>query len=230
MSYVRGTDISKLLDRIVELEAWIKVANQFAWAHETDCPRRAGDHPCSCGLDQFLGRPKPFIESYKQQLGELETEIRELKAWAGKNEGLMQFQDRVIEAVSKKVTELESENAELKKAIEFQKHIFQLASEHRDELDSEIAELRKRAEDAEAGLQRQKQYFEGCECSWQNRSQEFVATQEKERKLEAENADLKDYLLKYRNNEAALLSANEALNVQLRDMLGQVVREAELEI
>lgn len=54
----------------------------------------------------------------QQEIAELEAEIRELKAWADKNEGLMQAQDRVIEAVSKKVTELEAENAKLLGALE----------------------------------------------------------------------------------------------------------------
>jgi hypothetical protein len=64
-----------LLQRIVDLRSWIKAANQFAWAHERDCPRRVSDDACACGLDEFLGRPRPFIESYQQRISELEGQL-----------------------------------------------------------------------------------------------------------------------------------------------------------
>lgn len=55
---------------------WIKAARQFAWAHERNCPgyTQGGAH-CTCGLDQFLGRPRPYVESWKDQVAALETEL-----------------------------------------------------------------------------------------------------------------------------------------------------------
>ena len=57
------------------LSSWIKAANQFAWAHERDCPRRELGGACTCGLDQFLGRPKPFVESFKAENERLNAEL-----------------------------------------------------------------------------------------------------------------------------------------------------------
>jgi hypothetical protein len=53
---------------IAELRDWIRAANQFAWAHERTCPRHDADDPCNCGLDAFLSRPRPVIESFRAQL------------------------------------------------------------------------------------------------------------------------------------------------------------------
>jgi hypothetical protein len=76
-------DLAKANQRIEKQASWIKAANQFAWAHEHGCPRYTRDAPCNCGLDQFLGRPKPFIESYKTSIAELEDKLKKLAAIAG---------------------------------------------------------------------------------------------------------------------------------------------------
>jgi hypothetical protein len=55
------------------LSDWIKAANQFAWAHERTCPRRTANEACNCGLDAFMCRPRPFIESLKQRADSAEA-------------------------------------------------------------------------------------------------------------------------------------------------------------
>jgi hypothetical protein len=70
----------ELYRRVSELTDWIKAANGFAWAHERTCPRHDADAPCNCGLDQFLSRPRPTIESYAAQVAELERELRVAQA------------------------------------------------------------------------------------------------------------------------------------------------------
>ena len=74
-------EIEELEQRIAELTSWIKAANQFAWVHETDCPGRKSGSLCTCGLDQFLGRPRPFVESYKDRIAELEGVLRRHHQW-----------------------------------------------------------------------------------------------------------------------------------------------------
>jgi hypothetical protein len=76
-------DLAEANQRIEKQASWIKAARQFAWAHEHGCPRYTGDGPCNCGLDQFLGRPKPFVESYKTSIAELEGKLKKLAALAG---------------------------------------------------------------------------------------------------------------------------------------------------
>lgn len=62
-----------------DLRDWMKCANQFAWAHEHKCPRHDADEPCNCGLDQFLGRPRPYIESWKSSIEKVEQELAAVK-------------------------------------------------------------------------------------------------------------------------------------------------------
>lgn len=69
-----GPYVGDLARMVLDLHDWIKCANQFMWAHEHDCPRSKEDAPCSCGLDQFLGRPRPFLESYRAQVADLTAE------------------------------------------------------------------------------------------------------------------------------------------------------------
>lgn len=64
--------LTQAQERVAELTDWMKTANGFAWAHERTCPRHDGDAPCNCGLDQFLARPRPTIESFKARLKLLE--------------------------------------------------------------------------------------------------------------------------------------------------------------
>lgn len=60
---------------------WIKAANHFAWAHERNCPgyTNGGSH-CTCGLDQFLGRPRPYIESWKARAEKAEKDLDSLRS------------------------------------------------------------------------------------------------------------------------------------------------------
>lgn len=62
-----------------DLRDWMKCANKFAWSHETTCPRHDADEPCKCGLDQFLGRPRLYIESWKARVETLEKELAEVR-------------------------------------------------------------------------------------------------------------------------------------------------------
>ncbi len=69
-------DNAKLTKERDDLRDWMKCANQFAWAHERICPRHDSDKTCTCGLDQFLGRPRPTIESWKSKIQQIATETR----------------------------------------------------------------------------------------------------------------------------------------------------------
>lgn len=60
-----------------EARWWIQAANQFAWAHERTCPRHDADAVCDCGLDDFLSRPRPFVESYKAIIQRLTVVLHE---------------------------------------------------------------------------------------------------------------------------------------------------------
>lgn len=66
-------DCGRMAKRLANLEAWMKAANQFAWAHEKHCPRHDRDEPCNFGLHDFLSKPRPFIESFQKRIAELET-------------------------------------------------------------------------------------------------------------------------------------------------------------
>lgn len=66
--------------RIAELAGWMKAANKFAWAHEMGCPRRETGSACDCGLDLFLSRPRPVIESFQSQLATAHAHIVRLQA------------------------------------------------------------------------------------------------------------------------------------------------------
>jgi hypothetical protein len=68
-----------------------------------------------CGLDQFLGRPKPFVESYK-------AEIVELKEWCDLWKGetrstvtRLEEAEIALNRLRREKDELEAENAELKR-------------------------------------------------------------------------------------------------------------------
>lgn len=54
------------------LKDWMRAARQFAWAHERTCPRRVTDGDCNCGLDEFLGRPRPYVESFRDEIKRLQ--------------------------------------------------------------------------------------------------------------------------------------------------------------
>lgn len=72
--------VHELERKLAEFESWVKAANQFAWAHEKSCPGYFfGGAQCICGLNQFLGRPRPFVESYKSQLEEARRKIANLE-------------------------------------------------------------------------------------------------------------------------------------------------------
>ena len=62
-------DNAKLTKERDDARDWIKAANQFAWAHERNCPgyTHGGAH-CNCGLDTFLGRPRPYVDSWRSEL------------------------------------------------------------------------------------------------------------------------------------------------------------------
>jgi hypothetical protein len=109
----------------VWLKSWIKAAKQFAWAHETGCARGTSEGACTCGLDQFLGRSKMFVESYQAEvarLKQLEVEnaaLREAHSeLRGRYENLL-GQQSAIEVRSKASEEYcqrcSSELAELRK-------------------------------------------------------------------------------------------------------------------
>jgi len=70
-----------LLATVEALESWIKAANQFAWVHDSFCPRRKANAACTCGLDGFLSRPRLFVDSYKQRVEALEKALSDLMAW-----------------------------------------------------------------------------------------------------------------------------------------------------
>lgn len=66
-------------ERIGNFESWCAAARQFMWAHEHSCPRRT-EGTCNCGLDSFLSRPRPFVESYKQRIAELTASLATAQA------------------------------------------------------------------------------------------------------------------------------------------------------
>lgn len=76
------------------LRDWIKAANQFAWAHERHCPRHDSEAACTCGLDSFLSRRRPFIESYKEELAAARAEAYE----QGKRADAAEDHGRVVRA------------------------------------------------------------------------------------------------------------------------------------
>ena len=108
----RDRDIKILQTRIDDLTGWIKAANQFAWAHERNCPRHDGDAECVCGLDAFLSRPRPFLESLKARIAELEAELVDCRKVCS---GLL-AKDLDSSAVAR------AENAALRKALEDAPH------------------------------------------------------------------------------------------------------------
>ncbi len=89
-----------LRKKLADTKDWMKCANQFAWAHERNCPRREGGD-CNCGLDQFLGRPRPYIESWKSQLADLETRCKSL------DEGALPRRTRIAE-LERQLSDIES--------------------------------------------------------------------------------------------------------------------------
>ena len=68
---------ARLRAELADYRDWTKLANGFAWAHENDCPRHNADEACTCGLDQFLARPRPTIESFRTEFAKLRAELAE---------------------------------------------------------------------------------------------------------------------------------------------------------
>ena len=61
-----------------QLRDWMRCANEFTWSHERTCPRRNSDATCTCGLDEFLCRPRHVIKSFRQENTALKARVEEL--------------------------------------------------------------------------------------------------------------------------------------------------------
>lgn len=83
-------------EKVANLKDWIVAAHQFMWAHEKTCPRHDADLPCDCGLDEFLGRPRPFIEGHKARIATLEASRDAAVERIGVLEGVLR---RMVDAV-----------------------------------------------------------------------------------------------------------------------------------
>lgn len=72
--------IQRLTKERDDARDWIKAANQFAWAHERNCPGHThGGAHCTCGLDSFLSRPRPYIESLKARAEKAEADLASIR-------------------------------------------------------------------------------------------------------------------------------------------------------
>lgn len=71
--------IERLAAENKDLKDWARAAHQFAWAHERSCPRHDTDSPCSCGLDRFLSRPRPFVEGLRAENKRLREALVEIE-------------------------------------------------------------------------------------------------------------------------------------------------------
>lgn len=75
------TEVRALREAKEHLEDWMRAANQFAWAHERDCPRHDTDAPCTRGLDTFLSRPRVVVESVRALREEIRCVSSDRDSW-----------------------------------------------------------------------------------------------------------------------------------------------------
>ncbi len=111
--------VASQAEEIAGLKDWVKAANQFAWAHEHYCKRNTTGDSCTCELESFLSRPRPFVESYKQQIASQAEEIAELMRLAQEAEELsVSTNQRFIDDRCSALARIASQAAVIEKARE----------------------------------------------------------------------------------------------------------------